>query len=476
MYVKGPVQTGAGASGQIGRPLPNTYWIEAGRLLAGEYPGSTRAADAEARLRQLLNAGIDYFIDLTRPNELPEYEPLLASLRPDASYRRFAIEDHGLPEEATVVVAALDCIDEALAGGRHVYIHCRAGVGRTGTVLGCYLVRHGTQHEAALDRLADLWQQSERSRVIPLIPETDAQTSYVRFWHEPVMTAPAPVEGRQSDRVHGALLGLALGEAAAAGQGATWGSQTAMTLLLAESLVAQGGNDPDDQMRRYQQWRKEGRIPGASLAIEVPPPLSRAVATWQWSRKPYAGPHDPANLDPHTLARTTAVALYLRDRPAQAIEIAMEASRTTQQAPIVLDCCRYFAALLLEALAGAAKPGILALSGVGFVLHERTLKPEVALLQKTSWQSAQGPATARTATAVLSAALAAFAQSRNYEAGLAIALRTAGDPGSIAALYGALAGAHYGVRGLPAETAGRLAERDLLGSVARKLSGHPGIA
>lgn len=476
MDVKHPVNAGARVSGHADRPLPNTYWIETGRLLAGEYPGARRSQDAETRLRQLLNAGIDYFIDLTRAHELPEYEPLLATLRPDASYRRFAIEDHGLPEDAAVVVAALNCVDEALAAGRNVYLHCRAGVGRTGTVLGCYLVRHGSRNEDALERLADLWQQSERSRNIPQIPETEAQATYVRYWHEPVVADTDHTRGKPFERVRGALLGLALGEAAAAGRGTTWGPHTAMTILLAESLVMSTGNDPDDQMRRYQLWRKEGRIPGATVAVEVPPPVSRAVATWQWSRKAFAGPHDPANLDPHTLARTTAVALYLRDRPEQALEVATDASRTTHQAPIVLDCCRYFAALLLEAVAGATKPEILALASVGTVLHGRALKPEVDLLKKASWQSASHPATASTATAVLSAALAAFAQSQDFNAGLDLALRTTGDPASVAALYGALAGAHYSLRGLPAGATQRLVDAALIESAARLLLATQGIA
>jgi ADP-ribosylglycohydrolase len=476
MDAKDPLNPAARASAHADRPLPNTYWIETGRLLAGEYPGALRLQDAEARLRLLLNAGIDYFIDLTRPDEMPQYESLLAELRPDASYRRFAIDDHGLPEDAAVVVAALDCVDEAMAVGHKVYLHCRAGVGRTGTVLGCYLVRHGAQNEDALDRLADLWQQSERSQKIPQIPETEAQATYVRFWHEPVVAGPVHARGRQSERVQGALFGLALGEAAAAGQGATWGPHSAMTVLLAESLVTRAGNDPDDQMRRYQLWRKEGRVPGATRPVEVPPPVSRAVATWQWSRKAFAGPHDPANLDPHTLARTTAVALYLRDRPEQALEIAMEASRTTQQAPVVLDGCRYVAALLLEAVAGATKPEILALSGVGALLQRRALKPEVEMLTKTSWQSASQPATASTATGVLSAVLAAFAQSHDFKTGLDLALRTAGDTESVAALYGALAGAHYSLRGLPSGAMGRLVDAAVIESAARSLAATQGRA
>jgi ADP-ribosylglycohydrolase len=373
-------------------------------------------------------------------------------------------------------VAALDCIDEALAGGRNIYLHCRAGVGRTGTVLGCYLVRHGAEGRDAIDRLYDLWQQSERSRKIPQIPETDEQEHYVRSWHESKGAVPEPQASSQADRVHGALFGLACGEAVAAAQGTAWGPHTAMTVLLAESLVTCAGNDPDDQMRRYHLWRKDGRIPGATLAVEVPPSVSRALATWQWTRKSYAGPHDPANLDPHTLVRTVAVALCLRSQPEHALDVATEASRTTLQSPIVLDCCRYVAALLLEALAGAPKADLLALSGVGETLLGRALKPEVELLRSTPWQSAPRPAAARTAPAVLSAALAAFAQTGDFNAGLELVLATKGDVASVAALYGALAGAHYGVSGLPADTLDQLEDADFIESVARQLSAAQGVA
>jgi protein-tyrosine phosphatase len=76
----------------------------------------------------------------------------------------------------------LDAIDEALARGKNVYVHCYAGVGRTGTVVGCYLVRHGMAPRDALATIAR-WREG-RSTAHRRSPETDNQERFVLAWSE----------------------------------------------------------------------------------------------------------------------------------------------------------------------------------------------------------------------------------------------------------------------------------------------------
>jgi protein tyrosine/serine phosphatase len=78
----------------------------------------------------------------------------------------------------------LDLIDAEHDRGRSVYLHCWAGVGRTGTVVGCYLVRHGLSGQEALDRIATLWQGMEKRYRAPQSPETEAQRQFVLGWAE----------------------------------------------------------------------------------------------------------------------------------------------------------------------------------------------------------------------------------------------------------------------------------------------------
>jgi protein-tyrosine phosphatase len=54
-----------------------------------------------------------------------------------------------------VVTRALDAIDAELEAGGVVYVHCWAGCGRTGVLIGCWLVRHGMAPHDALARIAD---------------------------------------------------------------------------------------------------------------------------------------------------------------------------------------------------------------------------------------------------------------------------------------------------------------------------------
>ena len=171
------------------RPHGNCYWLQPGRLLAGEYPGAKDAAEALARLAAHLDCGVTCFIDLTEEGELVPYESELRSLAAArgvvVEYRRFPVMDVSVPRSPRDMVAILDAIDAALAAGRCVYLHCWGGVGRTGTVIGCHLVRHGLSGAEALQTLAAHWSGVEKASRKPRSPETDEQCDYVRRWVEP---------------------------------------------------------------------------------------------------------------------------------------------------------------------------------------------------------------------------------------------------------------------------------------------------
>lgn len=171
-------------------PNANTYWVEPGRLMAGEYPGHWEPEVARQRLRAYLDCGVDVFIDLTTPADpLEAYAEVLVGEAARAGrgveYLRFPIPDLGVPESAAVMARILDDIDLALAAGRCVYVHCWGGVGRTGTVVGCFLVRHGASGASALERLAALWSTVAKRNRKPSCPETETQRRFVRDWEEP---------------------------------------------------------------------------------------------------------------------------------------------------------------------------------------------------------------------------------------------------------------------------------------------------
>jgi len=166
-------------------PILNSYWVRPGVFLAGGYPGASYDKRVRQDLRRLLLVGVALFLDLTQEGEYG-LEPYASLLLEDANalgrsveYRRMPIPDMETPthEEMTHV---LDTIDSALEANHAIYLHCFAGMGRTGTVVGCYLVRHGVDGKEALSEIAhlrrgavDWWDRS---------PVTPAQRAMVREW------------------------------------------------------------------------------------------------------------------------------------------------------------------------------------------------------------------------------------------------------------------------------------------------------
>lgn len=163
----------------------DSFWVEHERLLAGPYPGAATPADAEVKLAAFLDAGITCFIDLTEEGELRPYAHLLPSLAGDrditVAHERHPIVDVSIPSPSEMR-AILTAVDQALAVGERVYVHCWGGVGRTGTVLACRLVEQGRTAEAALQELAELRRHTQRAEAGRIAPETEEQRAFVRAW------------------------------------------------------------------------------------------------------------------------------------------------------------------------------------------------------------------------------------------------------------------------------------------------------
>jgi sugar phosphate isomerase/epimerase len=169
------------------RPIPESYWVDLDRFLAGEYPGSFDPEATRRRMDAFLEAGITTFIDLTQSHELVPYEAILKeqarAYGMSVTYQRLAIRDFGTPSRETMT-NVLNTIDGALALGQKVYVHCWGGVGRTGTTVGCYLVRHGRTGEQALNQITEWWQGVPKHVTHPHSPETDEQREFIRNWRE----------------------------------------------------------------------------------------------------------------------------------------------------------------------------------------------------------------------------------------------------------------------------------------------------
>lgn len=172
-------------------PLLGAYWVVPGQLLAGEYPGEADPEMTARRLRALISGGVRTFVDLTDEGEInedakvvPEYRSVLRQVCEDeateCTYANIPIVDRGVPSP-WALRCILDVIDRSIADENPVYVHCWAGRGRTGTVVGCYLKRHGlAQDQDVIQKLAVLRRDVPNGKQTS--PHTEEQIRMVKTW------------------------------------------------------------------------------------------------------------------------------------------------------------------------------------------------------------------------------------------------------------------------------------------------------
>ena len=156
-------------------PIRNSYKVD-DRVYAGEYPATANETLGRRDMERFARFGITHFIDLTENCELLPYTQWL---RESQRHIRFAIKDCGVPSENSQVKRLLETITGILKNKENkVYIHCRGGIGRTGTIVACYYAMFLREYGPVCDLLQRQYSQCPKSAYRDT-PETLEQKRFI---------------------------------------------------------------------------------------------------------------------------------------------------------------------------------------------------------------------------------------------------------------------------------------------------------
>jgi protein tyrosine phosphatase len=169
-------------------PFLYSYWAEPGKILAGCCPGGYSSEMMHEHVTGIVASGITLVVNLMEISEtdlltklFEPYEPILLDVAESQGRKirveHFPIQDSSIPTAQTMT-SILQSIRKEVDAGGVVYVHCKGGTGRTGTVVGCYLVEKG--HPNALELLSEL-TQGAKDYFWPT-PQTEEQRAFVTKW------------------------------------------------------------------------------------------------------------------------------------------------------------------------------------------------------------------------------------------------------------------------------------------------------
>jgi ADP-ribosylglycohydrolase len=392
------------------------------------------------------------------------------------------IRDVSVPDakfEAAWATAGLELRD-CLQRGGSILLHCRGGLGRTGTIAARLLVELGMDAQDAIDAVR---------RVRPGEIETREQTSYVLGCRQ-IVDEPEARSMSSSpiiDRALGCLLGLAVGDAVGTtlefsardsrppltdmvGGGpfglrpGEWTDDTSMALCLADSRAARNGLDQRDLMERFIRWWRHGENSHNGRCFDIGITTREALHRFLETGDPVAGSVDPMKAGNGSVMRLAPVVLRWAGSREQAIAAARAQSVTTHAAPAAIEGCALLAEILTEAIATGNKEAVLRPRGAG--------EPSIAAVGAGSWRGKERQQIRSSGYVVhtLEAAFWCIDRSDEFAQAVLLAANLADDADTVAAVTGQIAGALWGLAGIPQEWLARLAWREKLENTARLLT------
>lgn len=289
------------------------------------------------------------------------------------------------------------------------------------------------------------------------------------------------------DKFRGVLAGLAVGDALggplefqparAPGQYVTemigggwqqlapgeWTDDTQLALCVIQSLLAKSVFDPDDIARRFVVWMESGP---KDIGVHTHRVLTAIRNGTPWEQASVeAQDADAENAPNGSLMRCAPLAMFFFRHPEYAASLSPVLSRITHAHPDCEAACVLVNVSITHLLAGlraseAIEAGYEACEGASTMFGERVRRA----MQPTNATSPTG-----WVLDTLEVALWAFLHTSTFEEAVVEAVNRGADADTVGAVVGALAGAHYGLAGIPPRWLDILKERDWLLKQADRL-------
>lgn len=356
-----------------------------------------------------------------------------------------------------------------LLSGNRVFVHCRGGLGRAGMVSGRLIAELGVPGDEAIAKV--------RAARGPQAIETREQEDWVRSGRE--VSARTFAMGTR-DRALGALIGLAVGDAVGTtleftdkpveplledmvGGGpfglvpGQWTDDTAMALALADSLLREPGLDPADLMNRFVNWRERGAYSCTGKCFDIGVTTSQALDRYLANGIPYAGSARSSEAGNGCVMRLAPVAIRHWKDWVPLLDVAKRQAMTTHGAAEAIEYAGYLADILQDAIAGMPLHELVNGQSASSVRGFRVGQPR---------EEVEGSGYV---VACVHAALWAVSRTTSFESAVLAAANLGRDADTTAAVAGQIAGALYGLSGIPERWLEKLAWRDEIERVANAL-------
>lgn len=232
-----------------------------------------------------------------------------------------------------------------------------------------------------------------------------------------------------------------------------WTDDTSMALCIADSLIEKKGFDAFDQLEKYVRWYKHGYNSSTGSCFDIGIATQRALSIFERTRQPYCGDLHRDSAGNGSIMRLAPIPIFYQNNILSLLKYAALSSQTTHGAPQCVDACKYMACLIAAAIDGMSKEELLS---ENFLLNFAGLQPNgidvtIREILMGSFKTKRPPEIIGSGYVVktLEAALWAFYETNDFESGALKVVNLGHDADTTGAVYGQIAGAYYGLEGIP---------------------------